>query len=132
MPIDLSFSVLELHDGYLTLYNKDLGVYVYQKSEKIASTFSVMNIFRGILGLAFFLLIAWIFSIDRKAIDWGLIGKGLALQIIIAFLVLRFPIVETGFDFVSQGFVWVIDKTDAGINFLFGQMGTGTVQAPLV
>jgi concentrative nucleoside transporter, CNT family len=132
MPIDLSFSVLELQDGYLTLYNKDLGVYVYQKSEKMASTFSVMNIFRGILGLAFFLFIAWIFSVDRKAIDWGLIGKGLALQIIIAFLVLRFPIVETGFDIVSQGFVWVIDKTDAGINFLFGQMGTGTVQAPLV
>jgi concentrative nucleoside transporter, CNT family len=132
MPIDLTFSVLELQDGYLTLYNKDLGVYGYQKSEKMASTFSVMNIFRGILGLAFFLFIAWIFSVDRKAIDWGLVGKGLVLQIIIAFLVLRFPIVETGFDVVSQGFVWVIEKTDAGVNFLFKQMGTNEVQAPLV
>lgn len=132
LPIDLEFSVLELNEGYLSLYNKDLGIYSYVKTEKIVSGFSLINVLRGILGLAFFLLLAWLFSVDRKAIDWGLIGKGLALQIIIAFLVLKFPVVETIFDIISKGFVAIIGFTDDGIVFLFGQMGVGKVQPPLI
>lgn len=94
--------------------------------------FSFMSIGRGILGMAFLILIAWLFSANRKAVDWPLIFKGLILQALIAVLVLKVPIVASAFDWVSGIFVWVIGKTDSGVNFLFGQMGIGTVQGPLI
>ena len=94
--------------------------------------YSYVSILRGVLGMAFLLIIAWLFSSNRKAVNWTLVGKGLALQLIIAFLVLQVPFVETGFDYISKGFVWVISKTDIGTDFLFGQFGIGKVQAPLL
>lgn len=94
--------------------------------------FNFMSISRGIVGMAFLILIAWLFSANRRAIDWPLIFKGLILQGIIAILVLKVPIIASAFDWVSGGFVWVIAKTDSGVNFLFGQMGIGTVQGPLI
>ena len=94
--------------------------------------YSYLSILRGMLGMAFLIAIAWLFSANRKAVNWALVGKGLALQLIIAFLVLQVPFVETGFDYISKGFVWVIAKTDIGTDFLFGQLGIGKVQAPLL
>ena len=94
--------------------------------------YSYLSILRGMLGMAFLLVIAWLFSANRKAVNWSLVGKGVALQLIIAFLVLQVPFVETGFDYISKGFVWVIAKTDIGTDFLFGQLGIGKVQAPLL
>lgn len=95
-------------------------------------SFSFMSILRGLLGMIFLIAIAWLFSTNRKSINWNLIGKGIALQFIIAFLVLKVPFVEDAFNWVSWIFVKVISKTDAGVNFLFGQMGIGTVQPPLI
>ena len=94
--------------------------------------YSYLSILRGMLGMAFLIFIAWLFSANRKAVNWALVGKGLALQLIIAFLVLQVPFVETGFDYISKAFVWVIAKTDIGTDFLFGQLGIGKVQAPLL
>jgi len=97
-----------------------------------AQSYSTISILRGILGMVFLLFIAWLFSANRKAINWPLIGKGLALQMIIAFLVLEVPIVGAGFDWISRQFVWLIGFTDMGTDFLFGQLGIGKVQAPLL
>ncbi|MDG2226974.1 MAG: nucleoside transporter C-terminal domain-containing protein [Flavobacteriales bacterium] len=94
--------------------------------------YSYLSILRGILGMAFLLTIAWLCSSNRKAVNWSLVGKGVALQLIIAFLVLQVPFIETGFDYISKAFVWVIAKTDIGTDFLFGQLGIGKVQAPLL
>ena len=94
--------------------------------------YSYLSILRGMLGMVFLIAIAWLFSANRKAVNWALVGKGLALQLIIAFLVLQVPFVETGFDYISKAFVWVIAKTDIGTDFLFGQLGIGKVQAPLL
>jgi len=95
-------------------------------------SFNLMSVLRGLLGMAFLIFVAYLFSANRKGINWNLIFKGLLLQFIIAFLVLKVPFVETGFSWVSEMFVKVIGKTDAGVNFLFGQMGTGVVQGPLI
>lgn len=95
-------------------------------------TVSFESIVRGLLGMVFLIIIAWVFSANRSAINWSLVLKGLALQIIIAILVLKVPAVTDGFNWVSKGFVKVIGFTDEGVNFLFAQMGTGKVQDPLI
>ena len=99
---------------------------------KTEPAFNLTSILRGILGMAFLIGFAWLFSSNRRNINWGLIGKGLILQFIIAILVLKVPAVAAGFDFISSGFVWVIGMTDSGVDFLFGQFGIGVVQAPLL
>lgn len=83
-------------------------------------TFNIWSILRGILGMAVIIFIAWIFSLDRKRIDWGTVGKALALQFIIAVCVLMFPAVQVVFEFFGKCFVAVLDWTKAGSNFLFG------------
>lgn len=95
-------------------------------------SFSFSSVIRGLIGMMFLVIIAWLFSANRSAINWNLILKGIALQFIIAFLVLKVPFVELGFDWISKMFVKVISKTDAGVDFLFGQFGIGKVQPPLL
>ncbi|MDX2362141.1 MAG: nucleoside transporter C-terminal domain-containing protein [Crocinitomicaceae bacterium] len=132
----------EIADFTLTLENNVLILregengYELTKPTKLESTtdmaFSLMSIFRGLIGMAFLIIVAWLFSANRSAVNWGLVGKGLLLQLIIALLVLKVPAVAVGFDYISAGFVWVIGMTDSGVNFLFGQFGIGVVQAPLL
>lgn len=95
-------------------------------------TFNFMSVLRGLLGMAFLIFIAYLFSANRSAINWNLIGKGLALQFIIAFLVLKVPFVAAGFDWISRAFVKVIEQTDAGVRFLFTSMESGTMESSLI
>ena len=95
-------------------------------------SFNLESILRGILGLAFLIGISWLFSANRKKIDWPLIVKGMILQGLIAILVLKVPAIAGGFGWLSERFVQLIGYTDSGVDFLFGQFGLGTVQAPLL
>jgi concentrative nucleoside transporter, CNT family len=104
----------------------------YVKEVKVQKGISFMSVIRGVLGMAFLLVLTFLFSADKKRIDWGLVIKGTLLQVVIAILVLKVPFIEQGFKFVSDGFVTVIEYTDEGTDFLFGQMGIGVVQAPLL
>ena len=45
----------------------------------------------GFFGLVTLLGIAWLFSTNRQAIDWKLVGIGVTLQIVFAMLVLLVP-----------------------------------------
>jgi len=119
----------------LQLKGDGVNTIVYQPTKinpDKAMSFSVASILRGLLGMAFLILIAYLFSSNRKAINWNLIGKGIALQFIIAFLVLKVPLVASGFDWISRGFVKVIEQTDAGVRFLFSSMITGTMESSLI
>ncbi|MCB0662126.1 MAG: Na+ dependent nucleoside transporter [Saprospiraceae bacterium] len=80
----------------------------------------VIDLSRGLLGLAFLLGIAYLLSSDRKAIDWRLVLMGLGLQLILAIAVLKIGFVRQGFDFVSSFFVVLLDFTDAGADFVLG------------
>ena len=74
---------------------------------------------RGFLGVASLLFLAFCFSQDRKSIDWKLVFKGLAIQIIFAVLILKAPLVSTGFEFVGKIFTKIISFTQDGTMFLF-------------
>lgn len=82
--------------------------------------FNIWSILKGIIGMAVIILIAWVFSTDRKRINWGTVFKALALQLIIAVSVLMFPAVQTIFELFGKCFVVVLDWTKAGSDFLFG------------
>src|SRR5574344_1015670 len=84
--------------------------------------FSVKSILRGLLGLVSILLIAFLFSTDRKNINWKTVGIALALQLLIAIGILSVPAVQTVFEIFGKAFVKVLDWTKAGSEFLFGSL----------
>ncbi len=81
--------------------------------------FSLNSLWRGVLGMIVLLIIAYLFSSNRKAIDWKTVGLGVGFQVIIAIGVLRVPFVQTIFEWVGSLFVSVLDFTRAGSKFLF-------------
>ncbi len=89
-------------------------------SEIIASQgFSFTSLWRGLLGMAVLIFIAFLFSSNKKAINWRTVGLGLGVQLLIAVGVLKVPFIQAGFDFVGQIFVKILDFTRAGSKFLF-------------
>jgi CNT family concentrative nucleoside transporter len=89
-------------------------------------SFQFINFGRGLLGMFALLSIAFLFSANRKAINWMLVLKGLALQFILAIAILKVPYVEDGFDLVGRGFVAILGFTREGSLFLFGNLISDT------
>ncbi|KFD38754.1 NupC/NupG family nucleoside CNT transporter [Schleiferia thermophila] len=85
-------------------------------------SFSLQSLLRGILGLTVLLIIGALISKDRKQINWWLIGKGLAIQILIAISVLKLVWVQNVVNFISQKFVLLLSFTQNGARFLFGSI----------
>lgn len=83
---------------------------------------SIVSIMKGIFGMAAIILVCWLFSTDRKAINWGTVGKALALQFLIAVSVLAFPAVQSVFEILGSLFISVLSWTKAGSDFLFGSL----------
>lgn len=83
---------------------------------------STSSILRGILGMFVLILIAFLFSSNRKAINWKTVGLGLAAQLLLAIGVLKITIVQKVFEFVGNIFVLILDFTAAGSEFLLGGM----------
>jgi CNT family concentrative nucleoside transporter len=78
----------------------------------------------GLFGLAVLIGIAWLFSNNKKAVDWKLVLTGLGLQIAFAAFVLLVPISggREMFDTLGQGFVKILSFVGAGSNFIFGSL----------
>ncbi|UMB60113.1 Na+ dependent nucleoside transporter [Lutibacter sp. A80] len=82
--------------------------------------FSINSLWRGILGMLSLLLVAYLFSSNKKAINWKTVGAGLTAQLLIAIGVLKVPFVQAIFEFVGSIFTNILDYTAAGSEFLFG------------
>ncbi len=93
---------------------------ITQESTIIPSQgFSINSLWRGVLGMISLIFIAFLFSSNRKAIDWKIVGIGLAFQLLIAVGVLKVEFVKSIFEFIGKLFVQVLEFTRAGSKFLF-------------
>lgn len=81
--------------------------------------FSINTLWRGVLGMISLILIAFLFSSNRKAIDWKKAGIGLALQLIIAIGVLKVTFIQKAFELIGKLFIEILEYTKAGSKFLF-------------
>lgn len=84
------------------------------------SGISMTAIFRGMLGLVVLLFVAFLFSSNRRAISWKVVGIGLTIQILLAIGVLKVPFIMAIFEFVGKIFVVILDFTKVGSEFLLG------------
>ncbi|MFD2915633.1 NupC/NupG family nucleoside CNT transporter [Psychroserpens luteus] len=81
--------------------------------------YSFNSIWRGVLGMITLLVIAFLFSSNRKGINWKTVAIGLAFQLIIAICVLQVDFVKDIFESIGQVFINILDFTRAGSEFLF-------------
>ena len=76
----------------------------------------------GLFGLATLIGIAWLFSNNKRRIDWKLVATGVGLQIGFAALVLLVPGGKDVFDAIGRGFVKVLSFVNEGSRFIFGSL----------
>ncbi|PKP24741.1 MAG: Na+ dependent nucleoside transporter [Bacteroidetes bacterium HGW-Bacteroidetes-2] len=129
------YHVTEITDSTLVFNERDV---IYQlKAENTSKTsiapvlvkkiigsegFTFTSLWRGVLGMSALLLLAFLFSSNRKIIRWKTITVGLAAQLILAVGVLKVPFIQNGFELVGKVFVKILEFTQAGSEFLLGGM----------
>lgn len=126
-----AFAIQTATDRKFSLEKDDKRITFLKENKQLQSGFSWNGLFRGLLGMLALILIAFLLSRNRGAINWKLVIKGIALQIVLALLILKVPFVEYGFDFISKGFVRVVDMAHEGAMFVFGSVVNGEM-SPLV
>ncbi len=99
----------------------------YKKGE-----FSIITILRGLLGMLVLIGISYIFSSNKKAVSWKVVGTGLTIQVLFALGVLYVPFIQSFFEFGGKLFVLILDFTQAGVDFLFKSMVTGKIEVGLI
>lgn len=127
------YRITELTDSTLVLQEKELS-YQFRAANlvktpsqtitplKPSSGFSANSLLRGLLGIGVLLALAYLFSSNRRAINWKTVGIGISVQIALAIGVLKVPFVKWMFEEVGKIFVLVLDFTKAGSEFLLGNL----------
>ncbi len=80
--------------------------------------------FTGLLGLAVFLVIAWLASTNRRAIRWRTVVWGLGLQILFAFLVIKWSLGQRILHTASTIVTSLLAHSVDGSSLVFGPLGT--------
>lgn len=129
--------ITELTDSTLIFSENNINFILRNSDYKTANTaeaeiaagsiiasegFSMNSLWRGALGMFVLLLISYLLSKNRRAINWKTIGVGLGAQLLLAIGVLKIPFVKAIFEFVGKIFVKILTFTQAGSEFLLGGM----------
>ena len=130
-----SYKIVEVTDSILTLSENETlySFSAIKKSKEIATIeaenkilpskgFSMNSLWRGVLGMFVLLIISFLFSANRRAVDWRKVGIGLSIQLIIAIGVLKVNFIQTIFNFIGSIFIEILEYTKAGSEFLFAGM----------
>ena len=115
---------------YIIDYNEDKLIlsennvnFIFSKNPIITKSKSTLTykLFRGLVGLISLILIAFMFSRNKKKINWKLVVKGLLIQLLLAILILKVPFIQNIFEWISSIFVTVLQFSKEGALFLFGE-----------
>ena len=98
-----------------------ISISVFSQNTEILPSqgFSISSLWRGVLGMFSLIVIAFLFSSNKKAIAWKKVVIGLSLQLLIAIGVLKIKFIQSVFEFVGGIFIEILEYTKAGSEFLF-------------
>jgi len=118
----------------LVLFSNIQSLLAQEVSSEIIESqgFTLNSFLRGLLGMFVLVLISYLLSANRKAINWRTVIFGLGAQIILAIGVLKVSFIQSFFEWVGSLFIAVLDFTLEGTKFLFASFSTGEIEAPLV
>jgi concentrative nucleoside transporter, CNT family len=84
-----------------------------------------MSVLHGAIGLLGLLFVAWLFSENRWKIPLRVVIAGVALQIALALLFIKFPPATSIFLVLNDGVAALQKATDTGTALVFGYLGSG-------
>ncbi|MEK6757031.1 MAG: nucleoside transporter C-terminal domain-containing protein [Bacteroidota bacterium] len=96
---------------------------------------TILSVLHGIFGMVVLLGIAFLFSNNKRRVNWRLVGMGLLIQITFGILVIKGQ--ELGaifaplawpkklFEWIAEGFVLILGFTTEGAKFVFGNLAIG-------
>jgi len=87
-----------------------------------------MTIFRGIIGLVFFVGLAWLMSRDRKRFPARVVFGGLALQIVLAAFCLKTDVGIVIFEGMAHFVTKLISMAKPGTELVFGGLASGNFE----
>ncbi len=85
---------------------------------------------QGVVGLAAILGLAWLMSEDRRGVRPGLVAAALALQFLLALVMLKLPPAREAFVVLNDVIGALQEATRAGTAFVFGYLGGGDLPFP--
>jgi len=83
----------------------------------------MLLILRSTCGLFALLLLAWLFSEQRKAVPWKTVVSAVALQLLLAVVLLKLPGTRQLFLVLNKVVFALEAATQAGTSFVFGYLG---------
>jgi CNT family concentrative nucleoside transporter len=89
-----------------------------------------MEQYQGIVGLFVLIAIAWSCCENRQAIQWRHVAAGLALQAVLAVLLVRLPVSQSIFIWLNRAVLALEQATTAGTTLVFGYLGGGLLPFP--
>jgi len=84
-----------------------------------------MQNLQSIFGLLILIALAWLLSEQRKLNLWKVAIVGIGVQLVIAVLLLKLPLLQDAFSALNRAVVALQSATDAGSSFVFGYLGGG-------
>lgn len=80
----------------------------------------LINIARALLGMSILIGISYLLSNNRAKIDWSLVWKGLAIQLLIGLLILIWKPGQQVMEGINQGITSLVNMSSVGSEFMFG------------
>ncbi len=90
----------------------------------------LIDYIRALGGLLFIIGIAYLFSANRKAVDWRLVAIGVSIQIVFGLLIGKVELAQQAFVAMSEGFVKFLSFAQKGASFLYGDLSLNSDGAP--
>ena len=84
----------------------------------------IFSIIRGLIGLVVVTGIAFLFSPDKRSINWRLVIIGIVMQFVFALFILKVTVGHLIFATISKCFVRLFGFTSNGAQFVFGPLAT--------
>ena len=89
-----------------------------------------MEYAQPVIGFFALLSLGAIFSTNLKKIKIGYMFNAIAIQFVLAFLLLKWTVITDFFEILSRGVLALTSATDSGVAFVFGYLATGAPGAP--
>jgi len=78
--------------------------------------------FTGLLGIGIILLLAFVLSNNRKAINYRLVASGLAIQTVLAVFILKVDLGKIIFSWLGEKVTKLLSFSEKGADFVFGAL----------
>ncbi len=90
----------------------------------------LLSFLQPILGLAVFVLIAWLLSENRRGFNWRVAVIGIVLQFVVALVMFKIPLVQSILMLLNRGVAAISNATEAGTRLVFGYLGGNPGDVP--